>query len=90
MCDVSGFRFPYFSHASFGIILPVVEKDSKGECMVQGKPIIVTYENGREEEFPSAQNCAMVLNVASSTVRKKNKSGEKLSWNGQKIGFRFK
>ena len=56
--------------------------------MVQGKPIIVIYENGREEEFPSTANCAMVLNVASSTVRRKNKAGEPLNWNGQKIRFR--
>ena len=56
--------------------------------MVQGKPIVVIYEDGREEEFPSTANCALVLNVASSTVRRKNKAGEELMWNGQKIRFR--
>ena len=58
--------------------------------MINGKPIIVIYENAREEEFPSTANCAMVLNVASSTVRRKNKAGEPLNWNGQKIRFRSK
>ena len=58
--------------------------------MVQGKPIVVIYEDGREEDFPSTANCALVLNVASSTVRRKNKAGEALNWNGQKIRFRSK
>ena len=58
--------------------------------MALAKPIIVSFSDGKDEEFPSAANTAMVLNLAPSTVRKRLKSGESLLWNGQQIRFRFK
>ena len=58
--------------------------------MANAKPIIVTFSDGKEEEFYSASWTAVTLNVATSTVRKKAKNGEPLLWDGQQIRFRFK
>ncbi len=55
---------------------------------MQGIPVVVIREDGREEEFPSATNCAVELNISVSTVRKRLKNGEPLLWNGEKIRFK--
>ncbi len=57
---------------------------------MHGRPIIVTHEDGREEEFPSILKTVVSLNVSSTTINKRLKDGEAFLWNGERIKFRYK
>ena len=57
--------------------------------MPNAKSIVVSFSDGREEEYHSATYAAVALNVSPSTVRRKARSGESLLWNGQQIRFRY-
>ena len=57
---------------------------------MHGRPIIVTHEDGRAEEFPSILKTVVSLNVSSTTINKRLKDGEPFLWNGERIKFRYK
>ena len=57
---------------------------------MHGRPIIVTHEDGRVEEFPSILKTVVSLNVSSTTINKRLKDGEPFLWNGERIKFRYK
>ena len=57
---------------------------------MHGRVIIVTHEDERVEEFPSILKTVVSLNVSSTTINKRLRSGEPYIWNGEKIKFRYK
>ena len=60
------------------------------EISMHGRVIIVTHEDGREEEFPSIMKTVVTLNISATTINKRLKDGEPYLWNGEKIKFRYK
>lgn len=57
---------------------------------MHGRVIVVTHEDGSEEEFPSIVKTVVALNISSSTINKRLKDGEPYLWRGEKIKFRYK
>ncbi len=57
---------------------------------MHGREIVVTHEDGREEEFPSIIKAVISLNISSSTINKRLRDGEPYLWRGEKIKFRYK
>ena len=57
---------------------------------MHGRVIIVTHEDGREEEFPSIVKAVVALNISCTPINKRLRSGEPYIWNGEKIKFRYK
>ena len=57
---------------------------------MQGRPIIVTFGDKQDKEYPSATRAAVELNISISTVRKRLRSGEEYDLDGKKLKFRLK
>ncbi len=60
------------------------------EKRMNGRPIVVTHEDGREEEFPSIVKTVVALNISCTPINKRLRSGEPYLWRGEKIKFRYK
>lgn len=73
-----------------GIPFPSLPTGFILERRMKGRVIVVTHEDGSEEEFPSIVKTVVALNVSSSTINKRLKDGEPYLWRGEKIKFRYK